>query len=243
MPKIAAFSPLTSLQLFPARLMEVLLFAQGELKPEKYPEWVRKIGRDLIPYLPPRIVAACKKDAGEALSGALCGMLFAALDTPKLIELDAEDVHWFSRSLKTVDHPEALKVDVTKIRQQLQGVDPKATVASALAAKTTLPAASRQAFFEGFACGLDVEKQFATLGKGKSAERVLLRLYLWLRWPEIVECGSIPAAYKKCRAAFAKTGGTHLLGSEAAFKKFCNRYRISFRTQQAARRRSATATI
>jgi hypothetical protein len=129
-------------------------------------------------------------------------------------------------------------VTVEKSSLAIQRIAPKAKqkIVQELGRRLTLSADERAVFFHGFLLGLKFEESvsntLATIKWDALPEKTWLRLYLWLRWPEVEAMKSIPAVYARCVAAFGSLNRAHVVGSPEAFRRFCNRCGLSYEQKQ-----------
>jgi hypothetical protein len=237
MTETQKFVPLETLEFLPSRIIESVLFSDGKLSEDQLPVWVRQIGRKLLSQLPKRVAIAAGKSPRNFANGLLAGMSLTAQTELKISEMLSAANPRMDRAVRTIDHPDAHKFSTQKAVEKLRTTDTRKAIRKETLAALQLATSERQAYFEGFAMGLNITEEIKAFRFGRMSERVALHLYLWLRWPEIIAAGSIPAAYQRCRTAFATTNAAYLVGSEHAFKKFCHRHNIRFRRQQSQKQK------
>lgn len=242
MKPTAPTAPLESLDFLPGRIGEALAFFAGGLPEEQYPRWVQKVGADLArQLLPPAWLASARDNRSAFLDGFVTGMLVATDLDAVATQTPADERAHIQRVVNTTAAP----VDVSKV---LKVLTPKRVLRGAqkdVGTALSRPAPERLAFFQGLALGLDPERSItsAVQSFAKKAERdaALLRLYMWLRWPTYEAMNSIPEAYTRTRKVFETTKRAHVVGSEAAFRRFCNRIGLTYRNKQRAKREGQTA--
>lgn len=222
-------SPLETLEFLPVRLAELCLFLGGEVPEAKYPKWVRKIGTELMGLLPERIISVAQQDPRTFIEGFGAGMFLSSSAVQQLQSETPEKIHRMERVMRGIDHSAAATASVGKMIDRAHVRNVSEELRGQVCAMLTQMSPARAVYFHGLALGLDWSAEIAKMNFDAVRPRMLLRAFLWLRWPEMVEAGSIAKVHKKCRAAFASTGAAEIVGSVGSFKKFCIRNGISFK--------------
>lgn len=229
--------PIESLEFLPVRISETFAFFLGELTEDRYPAWVRKVGSDLADQLLPSAwLENARTNSVTYMQGFSVGLLLGTDCSRVSADMPADELAHVQRIVNTGAHP----TDITKA---LKRVTPKQTLHAAqkeITAALLQPAADRLAFFRGLTLGLDPEAAFSaavqSISKKVDRDAALLRLYMWLRWPEFEGLDNISEAYAKARKAFDGIKRAHVVGSEQAFRRFCNRAGLSYQHKQRAKR-------
>lgn len=233
--------PLETFDLFPARILEAGCFAAGHIGPEAYPEWVRTLTRDLARRILPK---AWRADAAKRpdfyVRGFFAGFALHICDAGFDVLVPKEKRPHMNRVARTAAVPFVGLFDFEKItpEQFVAGVT-KAVRKEATDAMTR-SRDERTAFFRGFTLGNDFDRALENAFPGKPktsvSDTLVLKAYLWLRWPDFVALDSIQALHTKCRRAFASIGQEKIVGTPESFRRFCNRIGLSYRERQRAKR-------
>lgn len=196
-------------ELLAERWAEVAAYLAGELPDEKYPPWVRNVGRKVASVLiPPEWRRSIEADRNGFVAGVAIGFLVSGFQPP------------------------------TNKKEAEAMVDSRAAAASAadeIMKYVSAAGHTRWAFFSGLGIGLDFEHQSKALHlrlegifrNRKRSPDLARALFLWLNWPLMESLKKPAAIYDVTRKAFeemdAAEGIKTIFPKKEAFRRALER--------------------